>query len=36
VQWFYEYDEGIDPDDPVARAAAETALARAKDDVGLH
>jgi hypothetical protein len=35
VRWLYEYDEGIDPDDPVVRAAAETALARAKDDVGL-
>jgi hypothetical protein len=35
VRWLYEYDEGIDPDDPVVRAAAETALARAKEDVGL-
>jgi hypothetical protein len=35
VQWLYEYDEGVDPDDPFVRAAAETALAAAKADVGL-
>jgi hypothetical protein len=35
VQWFYEYDEGIDPDDPFVRAAAETALAAARSDVGM-
>ncbi len=35
VQWLYEFDEGIDPDDAFVRAAAETALAAAKADVGL-
>jgi hypothetical protein len=35
VQWFFEYDKGVDPDDPFVRAAAETALAAAKSDVGL-
>ena len=35
VEWVYEYDEGVDPDDPFVRAAAETALAAAKSDVGL-
>jgi hypothetical protein len=35
VQWLYEYDEGVDPEDPFVRAAAETALAAAKADVGL-
>lgn len=35
IGWFYEYDAGIDPDDPFVRAAAETALAAAKADVGM-
>ena len=35
MQWLYEFDEGIDPDDAFVRAAAETALAAAKADVGL-
>jgi hypothetical protein len=35
VQWVYEYDDGIDPDDPFVRTAAEDALAAAKSDVGL-
>jgi hypothetical protein len=35
VQWLYEYDDGVDPADPFARAAAETALAAAKADVGV-
>lgn len=34
VQWIYEYDAGIDPDDPFVRVAAETALTAAKSDVG--
>ena len=34
VQWLYEYDEGVDPEDPFVRAAAETALAAAQADVG--
>jgi hypothetical protein len=35
VQWLYEYDAGVDPDDPFVRAAAETVLAAAKSDVGM-
>jgi hypothetical protein len=35
VRWIYEYDAGIDPDDPTVRLAAETALAAAQDEVGL-
>jgi hypothetical protein len=34
LRWFYEYDEGIDPDDPVVRLAAESALAQARAEVG--
>lgn len=35
VQWVYEYDEGVDPDDPEVRAAAREALEMARRDVGL-
>jgi hypothetical protein len=35
VQWLYEYDDGVDPDDPFVRAAAETALTAARADVGM-
>ena len=35
LAWFYEYDEGVDPDDPGVRAAAAAALAAARDEVGL-
>ena len=35
VSWVYEFDEGVDPDDPVVRQKAETALAEARADVGL-
>ena len=35
VQWVYEYDEGVDPDDPTVRAAAREALELARRDVGL-
>jgi hypothetical protein len=34
LAWFYEYDEGVDPDDPGVRVAAEAALAAARDEVG--
>ena len=34
VQWLYEYDEGVDPADPVVQAAAEEALEAARADVG--
>jgi hypothetical protein len=35
VAWIYEYDAGIDPDDPFVQTAAGDALAAAKADVGL-
>jgi len=35
VQWVYEYDEGVDPDDPLVRIAARDALELARRDVGL-
>jgi hypothetical protein len=35
IQWFYEYDEGVDPDDPAVRTAAAEALVAARSDVGL-
>jgi hypothetical protein len=35
VQWVYEYDEGVDPDDPTVRAVARDALATMQRDVGL-
>ena len=33
LQWVYEYDEGIDPDDPFVQHAAAEALAAARDEV---
>ncbi|UFN44452.1 hypothetical protein [Nocardioides okcheonensis] len=35
VQWVYEYDEGVDPDDPAVRALARQALDGMRRDVGL-
>ncbi len=35
VQWVYEYDEGVDPDDPAVRAAALAALEALQRDVGM-
>ena len=35
VQWIYEYDEGVDPDDPTVRDAARSALEAMRRDVGL-
>jgi hypothetical protein len=35
LAWFFEYDEGVDPDDPQVRAAAEAALRAAQQDVGV-
>ena len=35
VEWVYEYDEGVDPDDPSVAAAAREALEAARRDVGL-
>jgi hypothetical protein len=34
IAWFYEYDEGVDPDDPEVRRAAQEALAAARTEVG--
>jgi hypothetical protein len=35
IEWFYEYDEGVDPGDPAVRTAAAEALVAARGDVGL-
>ena len=35
VTWIYEYDAGIDPQDPVVQAAAAAVLATAQDDAGV-
>jgi hypothetical protein len=35
LTWVYEFEEGVDPDDPEVRRAAEQALTRARDEVGL-
>ncbi|MGA8257753.1 MAG: hypothetical protein WB767_14365 [Nocardioides sp.] len=34
LAWVYEYDEGIDPDDPAVRLAAAEALRAARDELG--
>jgi hypothetical protein len=34
VTWAWEYDAGVDPDDPVVRSAAEAGLRAAQDDLG--
>lgn len=35
VQWIYEYDEGVDPDDDTVREVAREALEVMRRDVGL-
>ena len=35
IEWFFEYDEGIDPAAPAVREASLAALAAAQADVGL-
>ena len=35
IRWVFEYDEGIDPDDPAVAAAARATLAAARNEVGL-
>jgi hypothetical protein len=35
VSWSYEFDTGVDPDDPTVMAAAEAGLHAAKADLGL-
>lgn len=35
IEWFFEYDEGVDPTDPAVHAAAAAALTAARADVGL-
>lgn len=35
VQWVYEYDEGVDPDDPAVRTLAREALEAMRHEVGL-
>jgi hypothetical protein len=34
ISWMYEYDEGVDPDDPAVAEAAEALLQQARADVG--
>ncbi len=34
VLWLFEYDQGIDPESPTVRAAAEAALSAARDELG--
>ena len=34
VHWVYEYDAGIEPDDPFVQTAAAAALDAARDDLG--
>lgn len=34
IGWAYEFDEGVDPDDPRVRTAAEAALTEARDALG--
>ena len=35
IQWVYEYDEGVDPDDPAVREVARETLEVMRRDVGL-
>lgn len=35
IEWFFEYDEGVEPADPDVREASAAALAAARADVGL-
>jgi hypothetical protein len=35
ISWVFEFDEGVDPDDPVVQRLAEQALVLARQDVGL-
>jgi hypothetical protein len=35
VAWSYDLDPGLDPDDPLVRAAAEQGLRTARDELGL-
>ena len=34
IRWVYEYDEGIDPQDPVVQRVARELLAQAHEEVG--
>jgi hypothetical protein len=34
VTWLFEYDEGVDPDDPFVAQAAQEALLSAREEVG--
>jgi hypothetical protein len=35
LQWAYEFDAGVDPDDPQVRHLAETGLRAAAEELGL-
>jgi hypothetical protein len=34
ISWLFEYDEGIDPEDPFVEQTAQEALLAARDEVG--
>lgn len=34
IRWFFEYDEGVDPEDEHVRRVAQAALAQAREEVG--
>lgn len=34
IRWIYEFDNGIDPDDPTVRAAARALLAQGHEELG--
>ncbi len=34
LSWFFEYDEGVDPDDPFVEHAAQEALTAARSELG--
>ncbi len=33
ISWFFEYDEGVDPEDPSVKASAQAALAAAQAEI---
>ncbi|WP_232679142.1 hypothetical protein [Nocardioides sp. R-C-SC26] len=35
IRWIYEYDRGVDPEDPEVRLAASEALVSAQEELGL-
>jgi hypothetical protein len=35
LTWAYEFDRGVDPDDPAVRRAAEAGLRAARSEIGM-